>query len=204
MRTSIYFFIFLSSLATTSAASDFCDTIKKTAEIKQAYLAHNKNNFIVVSKGRLYFKSAPSERCALKNLFLIPGDQVIGYTEYNGFISAAYFKQNGESVDGWLDEKWLKNTGLTNGPSSEEQMVFNMIPEVIAKNKLSSLQNSCLQYDMNSNDEKYYTVIITKAAKKDCNNEKTLPFTMLIKKGTLEIYTNHGNKDDEFRSVTDY
>ncbi len=137
-------------------------------------------------------------------MFLIPGDQVIGYTEYNGFISAAYFKQNGDSVDGWLDEKWLKNTGLTNGPSSEDQMVFNMIPEVIAKNKLSSLHNSCLQYNMNSNDEKYYTVIIAKAPSKDCNNEKTLPFTVLIKKGTLEIYTNHGNKDDEFRSVTYY
>ena len=203
MKKLMFCFIFSFSLGATSA-SDFCDTIKKTAEIKQAYLAHNKNNFIIVSKGRLYFKSAPSERCALKNLFLIPGDQVIGYTEYNGFISAAYFKQNGDSVDGWLDEKWLKNTGLTNGPSSEEQMVFNMIPEVIAKNKLSSLHNSCLQYNMNSNDEKYYTVIITKAAKKDCNNEKTLPFTVLIKKGTLEIYTNHGNKDDEFRSVTYY
>ena len=199
----MFCFIFSFSLGATSA-SDFCDTIKNTAEIKQAYLAHNKNNFIVVSKGRLYFKSAPSGRCALKNLFLIPGDQVIGYTEYNGFISAAYFKQNGDSVDGWLDEKWLKNTGLTNGPSSEEQMVFNMIPEVIAKNKLSSLHNSCLQYNMNSNDEKYYTVIIAKAPSKDCNNEKTLPFTVLIKKGTLEIYTNHGNKDDEFRSVTYY
>ena len=57
---------------------------------------------------------------------------------------------------------------------------------------------------MNSNDEKYYTVIIAKAPSKDCNNEKTLPFTVLIKKGTLEIYTNHGNKDDEFRSVTYY
>lgn len=201
MKRFLFCFILISPLD-TSFATNFFEKIKNTAEIKQTYLEHNKNNFVVTSKGRLYFKSAPDEKCEMKNVFLIPGDQVIGYTEYNGFISVAYFKKNGDSVDGWLDAMWLKNTGQTNGPSSEEQMVFNMIPEIIAKNKLSSLKNNCLQYSMNSNDEKYYTITITTAPGRNCNNEKTLPFTVLIKKGNLEAYTNQGNKNDEFRMIT--
>ena len=109
--------IFLNSYA---IASDFCADLGNKAHVEQAYLERSKSIFEVISKNRLYFNSAPSNKCKVKDLFLVPGDKVIGYAEYDNFLSAAYFKGDGDSVDGWLDMTQLKNTGLTNGPSSEE------------------------------------------------------------------------------------
>lgn len=189
-------------LSIDATANTYCDAILKKSDIEQGYIDRSRNNFEVISNGRLYFYSAPDDLCMQKESFLVPGDQVVGYSEYNGFLFVAYFKKNGDSVDGWLKIDQLKNTEFSNGPSGEEQMVFNMIPEIINNNKLSSLNNSCFIYDMKNNNEKYYEIIISLVNNnKKCTNDGEFPFTILIKKKSLEGYTNKSMKTDEFRSL---
>lgn len=194
---SLFSLLFFISAAN---ASDFCSDMQKKADREQAYIDHSTSDYKVISKGRLYFYSAPDKKCKNSKVFLVPGDHVIVYSIYNGFLSAAYFKSNGDSVDGWLDTSQLENTKLTNGPSSEEQMVFNMLPEIIQRNKLSSLSRDCLSFNM-SNSKNYYSVVVSKSADEKCESEKTLPFTLLIKKHTLDAYTNQGGESDEFRPL---
>lgn len=114
---SLFSLLFFISVAN---ASDFCSDLQKKADAEQAYVNHSTSDYKVISKGRMYFYSAPDKKCKNSKAFLVPGDHVIGYSIYNNFLSAAYFKKNGDSVDGWLDISKLENTRLTNGPSSEE------------------------------------------------------------------------------------
>lgn len=166
MKYLISLFSFLLFIS-VSNASDFCSEIQKKADTEQAYIDHSTSDYKVISKGRLYFYSAPHKKCKNSKLFLVSGDHVIGYSIYNNFLSAAYFKSNGDSVDGWLDTSQLENTKLTNGPSSEEQMVFNMIPEIIQSNKLSSLGKDCLIFNI-GNSKDYYSVEVSKSADAKC------------------------------------
>jgi hypothetical protein len=75
-----------------------------------------------------------------------------------------------------------------------------MFPETIQNNKLSSLGKDCLSFNM-SNSKDYYSVDVSKSAGKKCESEKTLPFTLLIKKHTLDAHTNQGGESDEFRPL---
>jgi len=80
-------------------------------------------------------------------------------------------------------------------------MVFNMIPNIISLNKLTSLDKECLIFNLNDKNEKYYTTIISRASGKPCMNNDKLPFTILVKKNTLEAYSNQGLSSDEFRRL---
>lgn len=184
-----------------SFASDFCSELSKKADEEQVYIDHSMNTFRVVSKTRLYINSAPSDKCKINNLFLVDGDVVSGYTTLNGYLFASYFKTNGDSVDGWLKLSQLKNTGYKNGPSSEESMVFDMIPNVIKKNKLTTASDKCIDISGDDTDKKYYKFSITKKTIEGCQEVKFTPFNILVTKGTQEIYTNQGNKIDEFHQI---
>lgn len=65
----------------------------------------------VARKGRLQFYSVPNKNCKMDGTFIIPGDTVIGYTEFNGFTLVDYFRRNGDSIEGWVESDrlvWLK------------------------------------------------------------------------------------------------
>jgi len=184
-----------------SLAGDFCSDLSKQTEGEQAYIDHSMNTFKVISKNRLYFNSAPSDKCKIENLFLVNGDQVSGYTTLNGYLFASYFKKNGDSVDGWLKLSSLENTGYTNGPSSEEQNVFNMIPDVIKKNNLAKSPGECINISGDDSDLKYYNFSISRKNLDVCKDIYFKPFIILVKKGTLDIYTNQGNEKDKFHPI---
>lgn len=184
-----------------SFANDFCSDLSKTAEKEQAYVDHSMNLYKVVSKTRLYFNSAPSKRCKISDLFLVNGDVVSGYTTLNGFLFASYLEKNGDSVDGWLKLSDLKNTGYTSGPSSDEQTVFNIIPDIIKKNKLTTAPEKCINISGDDRDNKYYKFAITKEALEECKDVQFTPFSILVKKGTQEMYTNQGEDIDKFHPI---
>ncbi|ELY4155857.1 hypothetical protein SMZ39_002244 [Cronobacter turicensis] len=184
-----------------SFASDFCSLLSKRAEKEQAYVDHSMNIFKVSSKTRLYFNSAPSDQCKINNLFLVNGDVVSGYTILNGYLFASYFKKNGDSVDGWLKLSDLKKTGYTSGPSSDEQMVFGMIPDIIKKNKLATAPDGCIDISGDDADIKYYKFAITKKILEECKDIQFTPFSILVKKGTNEIYTNQSDEVDKFHLI---
>ncbi|EJM5003072.1 hypothetical protein R4O66_000066 [Salmonella enterica] len=193
--------ILLYSFCCYSFANDFCSDLSKKAEKEQAYIDHSMNIFKVVSKTRLYFNSAPSEQCKINNLFLVNGDVVSGYTTLNGYLFASYFKKNGDSVDGWLKLSDLKNTGYTSGPSSDEQTVFDIIPDIIKKNKLTTASEECINISGDDTDNKYYKFAISKKILEKCKDVQFTPFSILVKKGNQEIYTNQGDEIDKFHPI---
>lgn len=97
-------------------ANETCSEINVNARSAQSYIDSDKSGYIVSGHGRLYFYNAPDESCINKEQFLITGDLVNVYTEFNGFSSVMYFKKNGETVEGWLKSESLKSTGTGVGP----------------------------------------------------------------------------------------
>ncbi|MDT2020836.1 hypothetical protein [Methylocella sp. CPCC 101449] len=71
---------------------------------------------IVTGNGRLQFYSAPSSRCSMKGVFVIPKDQLIAYAQTrDGWTSVMYLSPAGDDVTGWVRSARLKTTG-TIGP----------------------------------------------------------------------------------------
>lgn len=85
-------------------ANDDCESYGRKSEISQAYINPDNTSFEVVSTKRLYFFSSPNKSCKINDLFLVPGDIITGHTEYNGYVSASYAKNESLSVTGWLDK----------------------------------------------------------------------------------------------------
>lgn len=66
----------------------------------------------VIGEGRLYFYSEPNENNIIKDIFVIPGDELIAYEDYNGWYSVMYFnKKTGKNYEGWVKSKRLKWIG---------------------------------------------------------------------------------------------
>jgi len=72
---------------------------------------------VVTGTGRLQFYSAPSERCMMKGVFVIPKDELVEYAISDSGWSQVMFmnSRTGDIVDGWVRSDRLKSTG-TVGP----------------------------------------------------------------------------------------
>jgi len=68
---------------------------------------------VVIGAGRLQFFSAPDMRCAIKGVFIVPGDQVISYAQTaRGWSSVMYSNpRTGNTVSGWVKSSRLKAVG---------------------------------------------------------------------------------------------
>lgn len=95
-----------------------CDEINNAAEVKQAIVPSDESGYKVTNKGRTYFYSAPDVNCKIDGVFIIHGDSVNVYAEYNGFSSVIFFKKDGSSVDGWIHSNAISATGTGIGPGS--------------------------------------------------------------------------------------
>ncbi|WP_409309529.1 hypothetical protein [Pectobacterium sp. B1J-3] len=93
-----------------------CEDVNLIAEQKQILFPHSDSGYLVTEKERTYLYSAPDEKCKLKDIFLIRGDRIDVYSEYNGFLSMMYLKKNGESITGWIRSHSVKPTGIGVGP----------------------------------------------------------------------------------------
>jgi len=182
-------------------ANSLCDDLLKKVDNEQVYIEHSRNLFRVISKERLYFNSSPSKQCKIKDVFLVYGDNVTGYSKYDGFLFSVFYKKNGETVSGWLKLSELESIDLTSGPTSEEQMVYNMIPDIISKNKLTKLSNECIKIVGDSGADDYYNFHFTKRKNKTCKESERVSFSILIKKVSLEVYTNQGSVNNEYREI---
>jgi hypothetical protein len=73
---------------------------------------------VVVGAGRLQFYSAPNPGCIMKDVFVIPKDELIVYAQSSGWSSVMYSNpRTGNSVTGWVKSSRLKETG-TVGPKN--------------------------------------------------------------------------------------
>ncbi len=87
-----------------------CDSAAKQAEADPILLVP-RVYFAVTGEGRLFFHSAPDQACKLADTFVIPGDSLIGYSEFKSWTSVMYTKANGDPVLGWVRSDRLRRTG---------------------------------------------------------------------------------------------
>ncbi|MGN5575475.1 hypothetical protein [Enterobacter sp. Lyrl_3] len=112
--------LLLSFVPLISNAEDFCSSVSAKADIERAIIPSSDSGYKVSGKGRAYFYFAPNEKCAIKNLFIIPGDLVNGYADYNNFTYIMYFTKDGKDVEGWMKSNRLAPTGTGIGPSEKK------------------------------------------------------------------------------------
>lgn len=99
-----------------------CEKIYNQIKDKIVNFPRPLETFTVIGKGRLYFYSAPNDKCKISNnLFIIPKDTVVVYSEYNSFYYVMYIGKN-NTVEGWIDSKRLKSTGRNIGPNTENKI----------------------------------------------------------------------------------
>lgn len=106
------------SLAHVAHAEYFdCANLSNRAEEKGAYL-NSIPSYEVIGKERLYFHYATNEICKEK-VFVIHGDYLTGYTEFNDWVSHMYFNKNGDTFQGWVRKNRLKYAG-NNRPDNRD------------------------------------------------------------------------------------
>lgn len=95
-----------------------CEKVHNQIKDKIVNFSKPLEVFTVIGEGRLYFYSAPNDKCKISNnLFIIPKDTVVVYSEYNNFYYVMYIGKN-NTVEGWVDSKRLKSTGKNIGPNT--------------------------------------------------------------------------------------
>lgn len=88
-----------------------CDGVSKVAESERVFL-NPPSTHAVIGEGRLYFHVAPNDACRSKDVFVIPGDELIAYTEFNGWYSVMYLNpETGEDFNGWVKSERLQMIG---------------------------------------------------------------------------------------------
>lgn len=103
---------------TIPALADSCTQSAERAQTQQILIPSQVSNHIITGKGRAYFYSAPNSACKSSQLFVVPGDTVIAYAEYQEFTSVLYIHpKTGAQTDGWLPSARLKATGTGVGPA---------------------------------------------------------------------------------------
>jgi hypothetical protein len=101
--------LFLSSFSL--AAQLTCQQITEQAEQQQA-LFNPPSSYAVIGKGRLYFHTAPDNSCRSRDVFVITGDELIAYTEYQGWYSVMYINpRSGQDFHGWVRPERLTMRG---------------------------------------------------------------------------------------------
>jgi hypothetical protein len=81
------------------------------------------HQFKVAGQGRLYFHSAPDERCIDKKTFVIPGDALLAHKiagEHAEWVSVNFTAKNGDEFSGWVTSKRLMFVGAFGGNMSAE------------------------------------------------------------------------------------
>lgn len=106
---------------TIPALADSCTQSAEDAQTQQIRIPSHVSNYTIIGKGRAYFYSAPNSACKSSQLFVVPGDTVIAYAEYQGFTYVLYMHPKTDvQTDGWLQSARLKPNGTGVGPAPLE------------------------------------------------------------------------------------
>jgi hypothetical protein len=90
---------------TAHAAPDTCKSLAAAARTSALEVEAKRR---VAGQGRLQFYSAPSQACAIKGLFVVPGDTLDAHLTLEDFVFVTYTNpKTGKKADGWIDGKRL-------------------------------------------------------------------------------------------------
>ena len=88
-----------------------CHHLAQQAEKAQSFFSPVVG-YQVSGTGRLYFHTAPHAHCRSKDVFVLPGDHLTAYTEYQGWVSVMYINpKTYQDYHGWVQSQRLKFTG---------------------------------------------------------------------------------------------
>lgn len=108
-------------LSCAAQADDFCASLDAQAATQGVRTDSTENVYKVTGKGRLFFYSAPDNRCPMADTFIIPGQQVYNYVEYKNYALVMYMAKGDRQVTGWVDKARLIASDAGVGPNYEEQ-----------------------------------------------------------------------------------
>ncbi len=123
MRVTLIFCILVfASVAQSAEYTNFCNETNAKANLDMAHIPGYQSGRRVIGKGRAYFHSAPDEKCRDKKIFIVPGDLLNAYAEYNGFTRVMYIHPvTGADTEGWIKTGRLEFTGTGISPNYDEK-----------------------------------------------------------------------------------
>ncbi|WP_171405821.1 hypothetical protein [Acinetobacter sp. SWAC57] len=109
----------LFSLVAPLLHAEDCVKFEEKAEQKEVQIIPRWGMKVIVPT-RVYFHSAPSNTCKIKDLFMIKNDHITAYSTYDDgqeqWVSVMYFsKRLGDTVQGWAKLKDFEYTGTMSG-----------------------------------------------------------------------------------------
>lgn len=111
MKKIFLFFAALAASQLSQAAQPNCAVMSKIAD-RNAALYRPVLTEKVMKPGRLYFHTAPHSACKMPSTFIIKGDHVTAYQNYNGYDYVMFINdKTGVSTEGWVWAKDLRTTG---------------------------------------------------------------------------------------------
>lgn len=72
---------------------------------------------VVAASGRTAFHSGPDASCQRKDLFVIRGDALTVYRQWNGWMQVRYRARDGQTYDTWVLGERLQLQPVIAGPS---------------------------------------------------------------------------------------
>jgi hypothetical protein len=98
-------------LVSNHAKAVDCKHAEILAEQEKAAF-YPRQTHAVTGNGRLYLHTAPDPECRLKEVFVVPGDVLIVYSEYKGWYDVMFVNhKTGNDFTGWVKADRLKYTG---------------------------------------------------------------------------------------------
>ncbi len=103
-------------------AADICK-----GDVPEEVVLAERYQYKVAGTGRLHLHTGPSEKCINKKVLVIPGDDLVAFTEAgeNGeWTSVMYMAKNGDDYSGWVRTERLRFMGAMGGNMSPETIRF--------------------------------------------------------------------------------
>ncbi len=99
-------------------AASQCEDMDHNSYRDQVNIKPVNSGYEVFWEGQLYFYSAPDDQCISENIYMVRGDQVDAYAEYNNYLFVIYFTKVGHEVSGWVKKNRLKSIHQGVGPEN--------------------------------------------------------------------------------------
>jgi SH3-like domain-containing protein len=104
------------ALAFPALAQPDCARLQQHAQDIQPALPSPRAG-VVIASGRTAFHSGPDASCQRKQLFVIRGDALTVYRQWNGWMQVRYRARDGQAYDTWVaGERVQLQPGLTRAP----------------------------------------------------------------------------------------
>ena len=105
-------------LITYHALATDCPALDKKGNEEGIRILESNAIMVTIGTGRVQFYSAPSDRCEMKGIFVLPREQLTAYGTYGDFTSVMYVNpKSGADVEGWVRSSRVKYTGYGIGPN---------------------------------------------------------------------------------------